>query len=183
MRRIEGLQNQLEHVTDKRNTIIRANRAAKTAMEVFDDILTKPHLEKQDLELIIERIYVYEDHVEIKLKADIDTLLRKGEYPLENEDNSGGEGGASGSRGAEPVSVVQSATHHADKVLSANIVSDGDPLEIFTDKDGEVIFKKVLAYRRALRLCSADMRLAAPLHRRACSGLRQGLRDSRSGRR
>ena len=76
MRRIEGLQNQLERVTDKRNTIIRANRAAKTAMEVFDDILTKPHLEKQDLELIIERIYVYEDHVEIRLKADIDTLLR-----------------------------------------------------------------------------------------------------------
>lgn len=141
MRRIEGLQNQLEHVTDKRNTIIRANRAAKTAMEVFDDILTKPHLEKQDLELIIERIYVYEDHVEIKLKADIDTLLRKGEYPLEDED-VGGEGDASGSGGAEPVSVVQSATHHADKVLSANIVSDGDPLEIFTDKDGEVIFKK-----------------------------------------
>ena len=143
MRRIEGLQNQLEHVTDKRNTIIRANRAAKTAMEVFDDILTKPHLEKQDLELIIERIYVYEDHVEIRLKADIDTLLRKGEYPLENEnDDGGGEGGASGSGGAEPVSVVQSATHHADKVLRANIVSDGDPLEIFTDKDGEVIFKK-----------------------------------------
>ena len=143
MRRIEGLQNQIEHFTDKRNTIIRANRAAKTAMEVFDDILTKPHLEKQDLELIIERIYVYEDHVEIKLKADIDTLLRKGEYPLENEsDNGGGEGGASGSGGAEPVSVVQSATHHADKVLRANIVSDGDPLEIFTDKDGEVIFKK-----------------------------------------
>ena len=141
MRRIEGLQNQLERVTDKRNTIIRANRAAKTAMEVFDDILTKPHLEKQDLELIIERIYVYEDHVEIKLKADIDTLLRKGEYPLEDED-VGGEGGASGSGGAEPVSVVQSATHHADKVLSANIVSEGDPLEIFTDKDGEVIFKK-----------------------------------------
>lgn len=143
MRRIEGLQNQLEHVTDKRNTIIRANRAAKTAMEVFDDILTKPHLEKQDLELIIERIYVYEDHVEIKLKADIDTLLRKGEYPLENEnDEGGGESGASGGGGAELVSVVQSATHHADKVLRANIVSDGDPLEIFTDKDGEVIFKK-----------------------------------------
>lgn len=142
MRRIEGLQNQLEHVTDKRNTIIRANRAAKTAMEVFDDILTKPHLEKQDLELIIERIYVYEDHVEIKLKADIDTLLRKGEYPLENENDDGGEGGGSGGGGTEPVSVVQSATHHADKVLSANIVSEGDPLEIFTDKDGEVIFKK-----------------------------------------
>ena len=139
MRRIEGLQNQLEHVTDKRNTIIRANRAAKTAMDVFDDILAKPHLEKQDLELIIERIYVFEDHVEIRLKADIDTLLRRGELP----DAYGGEGGEGGGNGGtEPVSVVQSAAHHADKVLCANVISDGDPLEIFTDKDGEVIFKK-----------------------------------------
>ena len=136
MRKIEGLQSQIEHVTDRRNTIIRANRAAKTAMEVFDDIITKPHLEKQDLELIIERIRVYEDHVEIRLKADIDTLLRRGELP----DADGGEGSEGG--GTEPVSVVQSAAHHADKVLRANVISDGDPLEIFTDKDGEVIFKK-----------------------------------------
>ena len=139
MRRIEGLQTQLERVTDKRNAIIRTNRAAKTAMEVFDDILAKPHLEKQDLELIIERIYVFEDHVEIRLKADIDTLLRRGELP-DADGGEGGEGGGDG--GTEPVSVVQSAAHHADKVLRANVISDGDPLEIFTDKDGEVIFKK-----------------------------------------
>ena len=139
MRRIEGLQTQLERVTDKRNAIIRTNRAAKTAMDVFDDILAKPHLEKQDLELIIERIYVFEDHVEIRLKADIDTLLRRGELPDE-DGGEGSEGGGGG--GAEPVSVVQSAAHHADKVLRANVISDGDPLEIFTDKDGEVIFKK-----------------------------------------
>ena len=139
MRRIEGLQNQLERVTDKRNAIIRTNRAAKTAMDVFDDILAKPHLEKQDLELIIERIYVFEDHVEIRLKADIDTLLRRGELP----DAYGGEGGEGGGNGGtEPVSVVQSAAHHTDKVLRANVIGDGDPLEIFTDKDGEVIFKK-----------------------------------------
>ena len=127
MRRIEGLQSQLERVTDKRNTIIRANRAAKTAMEVFDDIIKKPHLEKQDLELIIERIKVYEDHVEIQLKANIDTLLRRGELPEPD---------------TEPVTVVQASTHHADRAISANVVNEGDPLEIFTDKDGEVIFKK-----------------------------------------
>ena len=133
MRRIDGLQSQLERVTDKRNTIIRANRAAKTAMEVFDDIIKKPHLEKQDLELIIDRIFVYEDHIEIRLKADIDTLLRKGEYPVEDEGSGGG---------MEPVSVVQCSVHRPDKVLRANVISEGDPLEIFTDKDGEVIFKK-----------------------------------------
>ena len=127
LRKIEGLQSQIEHVTDRRNTIIRANRAAKTAMEVFDDIITKPHLEKQDLELIIERIRVYEDHVEIQLKADIDTLLRRGELPEPD---------------TEPVTVVQASTHHADRAISANVVNEGDPLEIFTDKDGEVIFKK-----------------------------------------
>lgn len=127
LRKIEGLQSQIEHVTDRRNTIIRANRAAKTAMEVFDDIITKPHLEKQDLELIIERIRVYEDRVEIQLKADIDTLLRRGELPEPD---------------TEPVTVVQTSTHHADRAISANVVNEGDPLEIFTDKDGEVIFKK-----------------------------------------
>ena len=127
MRKIEGLQSQIEHVTDRRNTIIRANRAAKTAMEVFDDIITKPHLEKQDLELIIERIRVYEDHVEIRLKADIDTLLRRGELPEPD---------------TEPVTVLQTSTHHPDRTISANVNNEGDPLEIFTDKDGEVIFKK-----------------------------------------
>ena len=127
LRKIEGLQSQIEHVTDRRNTIIRTNRAAKTAMEVFDDIIGKEKLEKQDLELIIERIKVYEDHVEIQLKADIDTLLRRGELPEPD---------------TEPVTVVQASTHHADRAISANVISDGDPLEIFTDKDGEVIFKK-----------------------------------------
>ena len=158
MRRIEGLQNQLERVTDKRNAIIRTNRAAKTAMDVFDDILAKPHLEKQDLELIIERIYVFEDHVEIRLKADIDTLLRRGELP----DEGGGEGGASGGGGTEPVSVVQSATHHADKVLRANVVSDGDPLEIYTDKGGEVIFKK---YSPVGELAGFASQICEALHR------------------
>ena len=115
MRKIEGLQSQIEHVTDRRNTIIRANRAAKTAMEVFDDIITKPHLEKQDLELIIERIRVYEDHVEIRLKADIDTLLRRGELPEPD---------------TEPVTVLQTSTHHPDRTISANVVNEGDPTDI-----------------------------------------------------
>lgn len=127
LRKIEGLQSQIEHVTDRRNTIIRTNRAAKTAMEVFDDIIGKEKLEKQDLELIIERIKVYEDHVEIRLKADIDTLLRRGELPEPD---------------TEPVTVLQTSTHHPDRTISANVVNEGDPLEIFTDKDGEVIFKK-----------------------------------------
>ena len=38
--------------------------------------------------------------------------------------------------------AVQSAKNQNDKVFSVNVISGGDPLEIYTDKEGEVIFKK-----------------------------------------
>ena len=81
IQRINGLQNQLQMVADKRNTIIQVNRAAKTAMEVFDDLLSKEHLDRKDLQLIIEKIKVYEDHLEIQLKADIDCRMRRTSLP------------------------------------------------------------------------------------------------------
>ena len=85
IQRINGLQNQLQMAADKRNTIIQVNRAAKTAMEVFDDLLSKEHLDRKDLQLIIEKIKVYEDHLAFRLKADIDCLLRSGALPHEDD--------------------------------------------------------------------------------------------------
>ena len=121
LRRIEGVQNQLRMATDKRNTILQVNRVAKTALEVFDDILHKEHLDRQDLQLIIERIQVYEDHLEIQLKADIDSLLRCGTLPEEDGANfKGGMGHIS------PVVLVQRSSNHPDKVFHANVISDGD---------------------------------------------------------
>ena len=138
-RRIEGIKNQIDMSADKRNTIIRVNRAAKTAMEVFDDILQKPKLERQDLTLIIERITVFEDHIEVQLKADIDSILKSGTLPVETEDAANFDPGMADS---SPVTIVQCSEKHADKVYHVNVISNGDPLEIFTDKDGELIFKK-----------------------------------------
>ena len=123
LRRMEGIQNQITLAENKRSTIIQVNRVAKTAMDVFDDILAKPKLDRNDLQLIIQRIKVYEDHLEIQLKADIDSILRSGELPGEIE-------------------LVQSANQRPDKVFYSNVVSEGDPLEIYTSRDGEVIFKK-----------------------------------------
>ena len=137
LRRIEGVQNQLRMATDKRNTILQVNRVAKTALEVFDDILRKEHLDRQDLQLIIEKIRVYEDHLEIQLKADIDSLLRCGALPEEDGANF-----KAGMGHISPVVLVQAAAKRPDKVFHANVISDGDPLEIYTDKDGGVIFKK-----------------------------------------
>ncbi len=135
LRRIEGIENQMRLAADKRNTIIRVNRAAKTAMDVFDDILNKEKLDRNDIQLIVKKIKVYEDHIEVELRADIDSLLKCGTLPevanfdLDMADNS-------------QTAVIQSSVHHGDKVYHVHVVSDGDPLEIYTEKDGEVIFKK-----------------------------------------
>ena len=62
----------------------------------------------------------------------------------------------------EPVSVVQCSVHRPDKVLRANVISDGDPLEIYTEKDGEVIFKK---YSPVGELADFAAQICDSLHR------------------
>ena len=133
--RIAGIQHQIEFASDKRNTIIRINRVAKTAMDVFHDILEKPSLDRNDLNLMIEKIRVYEDHIEVQLKADIDSLLKTGALPEDTVNfNSGTENIEN--------TLIQSSKGHEDKVFRVSVISSGDPLEIYTEKDGEVIFKK-----------------------------------------
>lgn len=139
VRRIDGLKNQLSLTVDKRNTIIKVNRAAKTAMEVFDDILNKEKLDRNDLELIIDKIKVFEDHLEIQLKADIDCLLKTGELPGDEEQGVNFNSDIADSLKTQ---LVQSSRNRLDKVYDVNVISNGDPLEIYTEKDGEVIFKK-----------------------------------------
>lgn len=133
--RIAGIQHQIEFASDKRNTIIRINRVAKTAMDVFHDILEKPSLDRNDLNLMIEKIRVYEDHIKVQLKADIDSLLKTGTLP---------EDAANFNSGTENIenTLIQSSKNHEDKVFRVSVISNGDPLEIYTEKDGEVIFKK-----------------------------------------
>ncbi len=135
LRRMEGIENQMRLAADRRNTIIRVNRAAKTAMDVFDDILKKEKLDRNDIQLIVKKIRVFEDHIEVQLRADVDSLLKCGTLP----DASNFEPDMADS---SQTAVIQSSVHHGDKVYHVHVVSDGDPLEIYTEKDGEVIFKK-----------------------------------------
>ena len=133
-KKIEGLDHQIGMLSDKRNTIIQAGRAAKTAMEVFGDILSKETLERNDLELLIERIDVFEDRLEIRLHSDVDTLLHVNQGDIAVNFNSGTENSEK--------TLIQSSKNHEDKVFRVNVISDGDPLEIYTEKDGGVIFRK-----------------------------------------
>ena len=133
LHRIEGLHHRIAMAEDKRNTIIRVNRAAKTAMEVFDDLLHKERLDRSDLQLIIDKIKVYEDRLEVWLKSDIDTLLRCGTLPEE-----GAPAAVEGdiisfpkdAESAPPITLIQQTSNRPDKVFRVNVISNGDPSQM-----------------------------------------------------
>ena len=134
-KKIDGLNHQIDLLSDKRNTVIKVNRAAKTALDVFADILNKEKLERMDLELIIDRILVFEDHLEIHLQRDVDSILRSGKLEEAANFNFGIENSLN-------TRIIQCSKNKMDKVFDVHVISDGDPLEIYTTRDGEVIFKK-----------------------------------------
>lgn len=140
MDRIYGLQNQIQSSSDKRNDIIQVNRVAKTVIEVFDSILSKEKLDKIDISLIVDKIMVKADgSIEVHLKSDIDTLLKVGTLPNKevlpnfNYDSI---------NNLLTTQYTQKARNQRAKVYTVNVVSSGDPLEIFTDREGEIILKK-----------------------------------------
>lgn len=133
--RIAGLENQLLLVADTTNMIVRTNRASKTVLEIFDDILNKEKLDKCDLQYIVDRILVYEDHIEVKLKSDIDALLKTGLLVNQESEKtpanfkSDTENIESATTSCDMV-AVQSARNQADKVFCVNVISNGSPSRI-----------------------------------------------------
>ena len=164
--RIKGLKNEMQMVTDTKNTIVRVNRITKTILEILDEITAKPKLNRTDLNLLLDRIIVYEDHIDIKLKPDVDELLRTGTIETEKIANFDHDT-ENIERATEILDsvAVQSAEKHADKVFCVHVISNGDPLEIYTDREGEVIFKK---YSPIGELASFASQYAETLHR-VCS--------------
>ena len=130
--RIEMLEKQFGDVNNMRNNMITANRKAKTVIEVFDGVLKKEKLDKRDIGLIVEKITVFEDHLNIKLKSDVDELLS-----LEDTEHT-----VNFKSGSKDIAVTQRSANRADKVFTVNVIREGDPLEIYTNSSGEVIFKK-----------------------------------------
>ena len=140
---IEGFKKQIQISTDKHNAIIQMNRTAKTVIEVFDAIINKKSLTKVDVDFIIDRIDVYTDHIDIRLKSDIDALLRTGvPEELQVEQEVAAVNFNSGTKKSEILTPFARVRTSKGEILSVNIISEGDPLEIYTESNGEVIFKK-----------------------------------------
>ena len=210
--RIKGLQNQMNLSVDKRNDIIRINRLAKTAIDIFNDILNKNKLDKKDLELIIDKIIVFEDRIHVKLKADIDNLLKigvvttfyyqqvEGREQLLSvaEETKGNVASAITDIGTDnfahmemnelemiasdkkagketivnfnqdskvivkhkespdtrnnltklcvddllTTTVPLKTRNKPERLFTVNVISSGDPMEIYTDMDGQIVLKK-----------------------------------------
>lgn len=152
LQKIDGLEKQLEMTVEHRNTRIEVNRIAKTALDIFRDFLEKDKLDKGDLSLIIDKIIVFENKeegtnkIEIKLKADIQMLLETGTLTEEELEESGYRGKVVNFNwdieSNLSAQIVQKVRNQRDKAFGVNVICEGDPLEIYTSRDGEVIFKK-----------------------------------------
>ncbi|MBS7389907.1 MAG: recombinase family protein, partial [Oscillospiraceae bacterium] len=152
LQKIDGLEKQLEMTVEHRNTRIEVNRIAKTALDIFRDFLEKDKLDKGDLSLIIDKIIVFENKeegtnkIEIKLKADIQMLLETGTLTEEELEESGYRGKVVNFNwdieSNLSAQIVQKVRNQRDKAFGVNVICEGDPLEIFTAADGEVVFKK-----------------------------------------
>lgn len=154
--RIAGLQTQINLTAGKRNEIIRINRLARTVIDVFNEIIDKPKLDRVDLQLIIDRITVYEDHINVKLKADVDAILHaerlqeesipvnfnKDSKVILNADDSRSTLKMEPENRPDTTKFRLKTRNQSEKLFTVNVISSGDPLEIFTDREGEVILKK-----------------------------------------
>ncbi len=132
---VDSLESQIELTVTKQSAVVRVNRTAKTAIDIFSDIIEKDKLTRADLEVIIDKVIVYEDRVEVQLKANIDALLR-----LDTEKGLT----ANFNQGTADIvqTVTQKVRNWKPKVYRVNVLCEGDPLEIYTSPDGEVIFRK-----------------------------------------
>ena len=117
---IDSLENQIQSMTEKQSAVLRVNRTARTAIEIFSDIIAKDHLSRTDLEVLIDRISVYEDRVDIRLRSNIDALLRldpaKGLTANFNSDT-----------GDIAQEITQKSPNRRGKVIRVNVFSKGDP--------------------------------------------------------
>lgn len=128
--RIEMLEKQFGDVNDMRNSMIVTNRKAKTVIEVFNDVLKKEKLDKRDIGLIVERITVFEDHLNVKLKSDVDALLS-----LEDKEHT-----VNFRYDSKDIVITQKSANRADKVFTVNVINDGDSFGIFFRNHDDGIF-------------------------------------------
>lgn len=114
LHKISGTEEQLRLMLNKQTVMTEAKQKVQTVSEVFNAILEKPALDKKDIALIIDHILIYEDHIEIKLLSDVESIIS-----------------CSGNKNYTLNDVIRSIElgKNKEKRTSVNVVSEGDPLD------------------------------------------------------
>lgn len=131
--KIDGLEKQIALTVERRNTTIEVNRIAKTALDIFRDILIKDKLDKGDLSLIVDKNTVHdggEPSVEIVLKPDIHMLLEAGTLTDEQLQEAGYRGKVINFNwdtvGNLKATIVQKAKNQRNKAYGVNVIYEGE---------------------------------------------------------
>lgn len=147
--KIEGLEKQTALMVERRNQTIEVNRIAKNAIEILRDIVNKKKLDKGDLSIIIDKIIIHdgdESKIDIQLKSDIQMLLESGTLTEDELEKAGYRGKVVNFKwdieSSLEATIVQKVRNQRDKAFGVNVLCGGDPLEIFTERDGDIILKK-----------------------------------------
>lgn len=147
--KIKGLEKQTALMVERRNQTIEVNRIAKNAIEIFRDIVNKKKLDKGDLSIIIDKIIIHdgdESQIDIQLKSDIQMLLESGTLTEEELERAGYRGKVVNFKwdieSNLEATIVQKVRNQKDKAFGVNVLCGGDPLEIFTEREGSVILRK-----------------------------------------
>lgn len=112
--KISGTEEQLRLILNRQTVMAEAKQKVQTVSEVFNAILEKPTLDKKDIALIIDRILIYEDHIEIKLLSDVESIIS-----------------CSGNENYTLNDVIRSIElgKNKEKRTAVNVISEGDPLD------------------------------------------------------
>ncbi|MBE6538658.1 MAG: stage V sporulation protein T [Ruminococcaceae bacterium] len=100
--------------------------------------------------------------IDIKLKPDIEQLLKIGTLPTKEETVNFDFDSIGSSFSTK---YIHKSVNRPAKAYTVNVICEGDPLEIYTDREGEVIFKK---YSPIGELASFASQYAETLHK-TCS--------------
>ena len=112
---------------DKRN-IFQVNRTANTVLEVFGDILQKEKLNRKDLQLVIQKIRVYD---EVQLKEDIRSSAKCNRLPKkERETTVNFKPDVASSLPDGQLTTIQSFKKRADKAAHINAINHDQAAQI-----------------------------------------------------
>lgn len=125
----DELAERIDKIKESAASVVASVKKAKKAIDIIDQVIESGVITRRAATAIFEKIIVHDDgNIDIELKPYL-KMLDQTEFVASEKITKHAE-----------INFIVSAKGRDE--VGINSVSDGDPLEIYTDRDGEVILKK-----------------------------------------